>query len=370
MIENLEKVLDEIRENKRLREEGKYIGLPVPFPRMRKLFPYITRGRYVIVTANSKVGKTQITDFMFLYWVFIFQRELQTNFKFKIIYFSLEMSKEDKIRSAISFFLWYYKGIRMSPDRISSQYDDYILEDHMLKEVEEIMPIVNEFLEMVEFVDEIRHPTGISKYLTDFAEKRGTWTKKEIDWQDPDTKEYSKREVKDQFIYNDPDEFWIAIVDHMSLISPEKDQSLHLAMSDLSAKKFITLRNRLNFLLVGVQQQAQQQESVENVKLNMLKPSHTGLGDNKTTGRDCDLMFGLFAPNRYNIKTHEGYDITRLRDNYREFLTIFNRRGSCVSTDLYFDGDVNFFKELPAWESMSEAVYERVTRNEVDSKLI
>jgi hypothetical protein len=53
----LKKVIEELKRNKQLREEGKYIGLPVPFPRMKEKFPYITRGRYIIVTANSKVGK-------------------------------------------------------------------------------------------------------------------------------------------------------------------------------------------------------------------------------------------------------------------------------------------------------------------------
>lgn len=51
----LDNVLDELRENKLLRESGKYIGLPMPFPRMKKKFPYITRGRYLNITANSKV---------------------------------------------------------------------------------------------------------------------------------------------------------------------------------------------------------------------------------------------------------------------------------------------------------------------------
>lgn len=80
-------------------------------------------------------------------------------------------------------------------------------------------------------------------------------------------------------------------------------------------------------------------------------------------------MFGLFAPNRYNIKTHEGYDITQLRDNYREFLTIFNRRGSCVATDLYFDGDVNYFKELPALENMSQEIYDKIKKHKINQIL-
>lgn len=286
MKENLKKVLDEIKSNKKLREEGKYIGLPLPFPRMKKKFPYITRGRYVIITANSKIGKTQICDFIFLYWVFIFQKELNTNFKFKIIYFSLEMAKEDKIKSAISFFLWYYKGIRMSPDLISSQYDDYILGNDMLQEIENIMPIIDEFLDMITFIDEIRNPFGIYKHCVDYAEANGSYTYKEMDWKEQDGS-ITKKKVIDEYIADDPDEFRIVISDHISLLHPEGDQStIKEAMDNFSSVRCIKLRNRYNYLVVNVQQQSQAQEGVENIKLKMLKPSAAGLGDSKITGRD------------------------------------------------------------------------------------
>ena len=178
----LKKVIEELKLNKQLREEGKYIGLPLPFPRMKEKFPYITRGRYIIMTASSKVGKTQITDFLFLYWPFIFQKELKTNLKFKIFYFSLEMSREDKIKSAISFFLNYYKAIVANPDKISSQYDNYILDDKLLHEIEAIEPLVTEFLEMVEFIDETRNSFGIYKHCQSWAEQNGVYTYKIIKW--------------------------------------------------------------------------------------------------------------------------------------------------------------------------------------------
>lgn len=366
----LQNVLDEFKTNKKLREDGKYIGLPMPFPRMRKKFPYITKGRYIICTASSKIGKTQITDFLFLYWPFIFQRELKTNIKFRITYFSLEMSKADKVKAAISFLLYYYKGIAASPDKLSSQYDEYVLEDSLLKEIEDNSGLVEEFLSMVEVVDNIRNPYGIYKYCKDRAEREGKYTYKTIDWVDPKTKESKPREVIDEYIPDDPDLFNIVITDHISLLAPENGETLHQAMGKFSATMCLKLRDRFKYLMVNVQQQGQAQEGVENAKLGMLRPSHNGLGDNKLTGRDCDLMFGLFAPNRYNIKSHEGYDITQLRDNYREFLTILNRRGSAIGTDLYFDGEVNFFKELPTPENMNPEIYKNLKQKKLNRKLI
>lgn len=366
----LKKVLEELKLNKKLREEGKYIGLPLPFPRMREKFPYITKGRYIIMTASSKIGKTQITDFLFLYWVFIFQKELKTNLKFKIFYFSLEMSKEDKIKAAISFFLNYYKSIVANPDKISSQYDNYILDDKMLSEIEGISPLIEEFLDMVEFVDEVRNPYGIFKHCQDWAEQNGSYTYKTIKWKNETTGELEDRQVINEYIADDPDMFPIVIVDHVSLLSPEKGKNLHESMGEFSAVRCLKLRDRFKFLVVAVQQQAQAQESVENTKLDMLRPSHTGLGDNKLTGRDCDLMFGLFSPFRHKKTTHEHYDINRLQDNYREFLTILNRRGTSIATDLYFDGEVNYFKELPIASQMTDVLYDKLKTKKFDRVLI
>lgn len=365
----LNNVLSEIKSNKKLREEGKYIGLPVPFPRMRTKFPYITKGRYGIVTAGSKIGKTQIADFLFLYWPFIFSRELNTNLKFKVKYFSLEMSKEDKVKACISFLLFYYKGVVASPDKFSSQYDDYILEDSLLKEIEDLQPIIDEFLENVEIIDNIRNGYGIYKHCEEYAESHGTYTYKTIDWKNDDGKIVPK-EVVDSYIPDDPDEIVIVITDHLSLIVPENNKSLHESMGEFSSRHCLKMRDRFKMLVVNVQQQAQAQEGVENKKAGMLKPSHNGLADNKLTGRDVDFMFGLFSPARFNIKEHEGYDITKLRDNYREFITVLNRRGPSISTDLYFNGEMNYFKELLKPEFMNELNYNKIKNISFNRKLI
>jgi len=366
----LKGILDEIKQNKKLREEGKYIGLPVPFPRMRAKFPYITKGRYGFVTAGSKIGKTQLADFLFLYWPFIFSRELNTNLKFKTFYFSLEMSKEDKIKSVMSFLLYYYKGIIASPDKFSSQYDDYVLEDSLLKEIENLQPIVEEFLQTVEIIDNIRNPYGIFKHCKEYAENNGEYTYKTIKWRNDKTGEFEDRKVIDKYIPNAPDEIIVVITDHISLLHPEKNQTLHDAMGDFSSNRCLEMRDKFKMLVINVQQQAQAQEGVENKKANMLLPSHNGLADNKLTGRDVDFMLGLFSPARFNFKEHEGYDITQLRDNYREFVTVLNRRGPSISTDLLFLGECNYFKELPRVEEMLPDVYKKIKNKTFNRKLI
>lgn len=92
----------------------------------------------------------------------------------------------------------------------------------------------------------------------------------------------------------------------------------------------------------------QQQESIENMKMNRLKPTADGLADNKALIRDVDLCLGLYGPYRYGIKEHEGYDIQRMKDSIRFLEIIAGRQGGGGNVcPLYFDGAVNFFKELP-----------------------
>ena len=97
-----------------------------------------------------------------------------------------------------------------------------------------------------------------------------------------------------------------------------------------------------------IQQQNAQQESVDNMKAGKLKPSMDGLGDCKLSGRDANVILGLFSPFRHEIKEYYGYDITFFKDNIR-FLEILGGRegGGGTVCPLYFDGAVNYFKELP-----------------------
>jgi len=94
------RALDEIKTNKKLRDEGKHIAIPYPFPRLSRHLAGTTKGRYIIVTANSKVGKTKLADFLYVYSPIWFKLNNKTNIKPKVIYFTLEMSKEDKMMEA------------------------------------------------------------------------------------------------------------------------------------------------------------------------------------------------------------------------------------------------------------------------------
>ena len=77
--------------------EGKYNCLPFPFFRFRKVYPGIEQGKFIIITANQKVGKSKLADYLFIYEPLFFMVEHpEANIKVKDIYFSLEMSATEK----------------------------------------------------------------------------------------------------------------------------------------------------------------------------------------------------------------------------------------------------------------------------------
>ena len=358
-----DRVIGDIKKNKQLREEGKDIMLPFPFARFANYVPGIQKGRYIIVTANSKIGKSQITDYLFVYHPFYFTRNRVSNIKVRIFYFTLEMSKEDKIKQAITHKLYRDKKVILSPEKMDSLFPSYTLTNEMLREVEGYDEWFDDFEKTVTYIDNIRNPFGIYKEIRNYAHTHGKYVDnkgQEISMDLINANEENAVKSISHYVPDDPDEYVIVITDHLSLLTPEHSDELHTSISKFSSDYSLKMRDRWKYIVVNVQQQAAAQEGMDNVKLDKLQPSFNGLADNKLTGRDCDMMLGLFAPSSYKIKTYEGYDITKLKDNHRELSIIRNRRGNSVTTQLYFNGAVTHFAELPKVEEMTAELYAEI----------
>ncbi len=286
---------------------------------------------------------------MFLYNTIKQVIDNNLNIRLKIFYFTLEMSKEEKMLSAFANILYEKEGIRISPMHLKSTKADKILPEEILQVIEKYKPYFEKIEEIVEFIDDIRNPYGIYTLLRNYAINNGKIHKRRIE-----TKKDEFIEVEDYYEPNDPEEYVMCIIDHIGLISTEKNKdtglpmTLHESIGKLSSDYLIKLRNRFGYIPVVIQQQAAAQESIENKKANKLKPSLDGLGDNKMTQRDANVIVGLFSPFRHEIEDYYGYNIRFFKDNIR-FLEILGGRegGAGTICPLYFDGAVNYFKELP-----------------------
>lgn len=347
-----ERVIQDIKNRRERILRGDINCIPVDLPRFKKFFPGVERGKYYIVTANQKIGKTQQGDWMFMYSPLLYAFRNKDKLALKIIYFTLEMSVEEKMAQAMCFLLYVISEgkVRISTIDLLSTNEERPLPEKVIHILES--PLYKEILEFFEnhvtFLDSPRNPTGINIFLEELAKNSGKTYTKKVKFTDNKTKEVSDREVFDHYEPNNPNEYRIIIVDHISLISQEQGMTLRESIGKLSSDYFVKLRNRYLYTIVAIQQQAQAQESIENFKLNKLKPTVDGLADNKTTARDANLILGLYSPYRYGIREYEDYDITKMKDNIRFLEIIAGRQGGGGNIcPLYFDGAVNYFKELP-----------------------
>lgn len=262
------------------------------------------------------------------------------------------MSKEEKMLSAFSHILYIKEGIRISPQHLKSVRKENILDPTIIKVIEKYSEYFKKIEEIVEFIDDVKNPTGIYNIMRDYAQSNGTQYTKSVEFVNNKTKKTFKQDVDDYYEPNDPEEYVFVIIDHISLIQKEKEGgkllSLHESITKLSANYLVRLRNKYNYIPVVIQQQAAAQESVENMRANRLKPTLDGLGDCKLTGRDANVVFGLFDPYRHELPSYKGYDIKKFQDRIR-FMEILAYRGgrANVIAPLYFDGATNEFKELP-----------------------
>ena len=106
-----------------------------------------------------------------------------------------------------------------------------------------------------------------------------------------------------------------------------------------------------------IQQQASNQES----KDNFMRPTLSGLGDNKAVQRDVDYVIGLFDPVRANEKYCLGFDMKRMNPRYREGSILKSRYGvSNIRWSMFYDGTTESFWQLPSEEHCKKSEYNQI----------
>jgi hypothetical protein len=349
------RVYDDIKRRRDRIINGEVNCIPCSFGRFSEEWAGIEQGKFYGITGVSKAGKTKLGDYMFLYTPFFYAINNPDKVRLKIKYFSLEISEEEKYKQFICHLLFVCSRgvVRISPKELNSTSASNPLSAEILKTMEsdEYRRYYEFFEENVEIISHVRNPTGINAHMHKYAKENGSWTYKEIDWTESDGN-VVKKKVKDYYIPNDVDEYVICIVDHISLISTESENgramNLHESIVKLSSKYFVELRNDFKYIPVIIQQQAVGSEGVENIKLGKLKPSAADLGDCKLTVRDLNCLFGIFSPFKHDLHDYMGYSVDRFRDRIRFMEIIASREGGGgLTAPLYFDGAVDFFRELP-----------------------
>lgn len=346
------KVFKDLVERKERAEQGKYNCIPFPFPRFRQLVPGIEKGRYICITAQSKIGKSKFCDFMFVYEPIFFAID-NPNFKFKVIYFTLEVNAETKYLEFLSHLLYRLDNIVVSPVELRSVNNDKPISQNILDllNTDKYQRYIKFYEEHIEYIDNISNPTGINKHCRAYADAHGHYNWVDYTTVDEMTGETVTKQKLDPDIPYTPDdeeEYRIVIIDNAANLTTEKGMNMRETIDKMS-KYCITLRNQLNYIMVLVQHQSLAGESLDAMKIDALKPSAANLGDAKTVVRDINMLIGLYSPFKFNKKEYSGYQIDKLK-NYSRFMEIIDDRDYGANNNicpLFFNGASSFWAELP-----------------------
>lgn len=322
----------------------RYISIKNHFPKLYKYIPGWIKGTYYGITAGSGVGKTKLAKKLFVD-VFI-QQCIDQNIPFKIIYFALEESKDKFFATMLLTKLYQIHGIKLSYYEYKGFYGK--LDDDTLTKIKDIEDnYMKVYYDNILVFDYISNPTGMYKTIKNIMNTYGTRTDGIVE-EDEFGNKYSSFEYK----YHDNRTHIAIIVDHISLISPEKSEhgkvlTTHEAISKWSEYVVRYICKKYQCIVCNIHQQEMAGDNIDNMKANNLEPSLTKLADNKIIGRDYHVLFGLFDPKRYRLATHNGVDILKLTHDYRGLSIIKHRDGEDnIKVPMYFDGKINEFKEL------------------------
>lgn len=372
-MSRFKKVIATLKNRRERVISGLYNCVPFPFPRFRTWVPGIEDSKFIVVTANQKVGKSKLCDYLFVYSPLFFILE-HPEMRIKVLYFTLEMSPQEKYNEFLCHLLFKLDGLQISPTELKSTDKDNPVDPHIfeLLETEKYQRYITAYENMVEYIDDSRNPTGINKYCREYALSHGHLNYKKGLRKNAFTGEMEEADVIDNdnaYTSDDPEERRIIIIDNASNLTLESGLK-KMETIDKMSKYGITLRNQLHFIFVLIQHQAQAQEGIENLKLNKLKPSSDGLADCKTTTRDANMVIGLYSPFKYGLRDYEGYDITKFKNNIR-FMEIIEDRDYGANgkiCPLFFNGAVSTFAELPRPENKAELERVYAHLNEVNNR--
>lgn len=304
-----ERVLNTIQTRKDNLVKGNINSIPSPFTRFSDDFIGIEQAKMYLVSAATKVGKTQIASYMFLYNALLYAYHHPEKLTVKIFYYALEETPEDVLLRFMSYILYTYSNGRYvipTNDLLSTKNKKPLSQEVIdILKTEPYKSLVDFFEENVIF-QTATNATGVWLDSVKYAEEHGTvhFNEKTI------INKMGQEEVIKTFDYYEMDkenEYRIIFYDHVSLISEERGFTLKQSIDKLS-DFCVALRNKYKYTPVLVQQQAAVGEGLDHFKEGKFLPSIANLSDSKYIVRNCDVALGLFSPFRQELRDYQGLD--------------------------------------------------------------
>lgn len=345
----LERTMEEMRRNIDRLKNGGLNCLPYPFPRSQMFFPGIERASYYGVMANTKVGKSQFVNYVFVFKPLMDLYYGGKDFDLRVLYFPLEETPVRVMQRFMSWLLYVESDgkVRVSPSQLRSTLEECPKDAQEMLKDEHIQDILQFFDEHVIFPDESPNPTGIYNYCVKYAEEHGkTFYREKVIIDDLGMEKTIK--LFDHYEPDDPNMFTIVLIDPLNRIDKERGMDERESMKKMSEYCYKYLRNDYFMTPVVVQQQTFSSYSLDAKRVNSFEPTLGDAGGSKEILQDMNAAIALYNPSDFNVESYGGYDIKKLGKHGRFVRYLANRDGEGGGiTPLFFDGAVTQFYELP-----------------------
>ena len=328
--------------------QGKNSGIPMGFNRLNKYIG-IRKRIFTTIFGGTGVGKSALTHNAYILQPFDYIRSHRGDDKIKLktILFSMERSKIYILAKWLSREIFLSQGILVPISKLLGWWETKLTHDeHDL--VLSFKDYIDELCEFCDIIEGAQNPTGIYKYVKNYAERNGRFEQKD---------EFTKI-----YIPNHSNEIVIPIIDHYGLTKPEKSMSKKEAIDKLS--EYCQLfRDQYGYSPVGVSQINRDIGSMLNKKIDNLEPILEHMKESGNPAEASDVVISLFQPSRYktedvNYNVSKFIDPSTGDDYFRSLKILKNSYGvSEVRCGMAFEGATGMFKELKKSKEMDDFDY-------------
>ena len=153
---------------------GQYTGIPSGLTnRVDKFTQGVLRGNYYLIGAESGVGKTTFADTAFVIEPFLWKLTNQGDKRnIKFLYFSLELSKEDKLFNWLSYLAYKKKGAVIDRNVIAG-FSKIKLNEKEFDLIKDVNKDLDKLLEDTEFYQSLNGEGELYDILLDYAKANG-----------------------------------------------------------------------------------------------------------------------------------------------------------------------------------------------------
>lgn len=319
-----------------LGREGNNWGYSMGLKKLEGIIDGVTKSTYTLIFSTSGAGKTSLALYSYIYKPLM---EHLDDGKFKVIYFSLEMSAEKLLLKLLSIYIFETYHIELSVKELLSARKDYTLSDENFKIVKECMPWLKKVENAMVIFDKSLNCKSLYTLLMKELQKSGTFT------------ETDNRKI---YTPNDPDTITIVAIDHLSLVRPTEGRSKKEEM-DLISSYLVTLRNMCGISPLVIMQSNRDSAGMDRRKAGLNNLRLTDIKDSGSPSEDAEVVLSIFNPFKEKLCTYNNYNIEKLRGKFRAVTVLKSRYGETdVEIGCAFYGACGAWKELPRGDEAND----------------